>query len=75
MGMRDVPGMALCPTLEVVAVDERRVLARSLHYKEAPEQPHGRPHPHEHLAKVDEDGRQCDGVGRKVLQLESIILQ
>jgi hypothetical protein len=75
MGMRDVPGMALCPTLEVVAVDERRVLARSLHYKEAPEQPHGRLHPHEHLTKVDEDGRQCDGVGRKVLQLESIILQ
>jgi hypothetical protein len=37
---RDVPGVALCPALEVVAVDERRVLARSLHFEEALEQPH-----------------------------------
>jgi hypothetical protein len=33
---RDETGVALCPALHVVAVDEQRVLARNLHYKEAP---------------------------------------
>jgi hypothetical protein len=36
----DVPGEALHPALEVVAANERRVLALSLHYEEAPKQPH-----------------------------------
>jgi hypothetical protein len=67
--------VVLCPTLEVVATDERRVLARILHYEEVPEQPHRWPHSHEHLAEVDEDGHQRDGVRRKVLQLEPIILE
>jgi hypothetical protein len=71
----DVPGVALYLVLEVVAVDERRVLAHNLHYEEAPKQSHRWPHPHEHLVEVDEDGHQCDGVGRKVLQLEPVILQ
>jgi hypothetical protein len=31
--------------------------------------------PHEHLTEVDEDGHQHDGVGRKVMQLEPVILQ
>jgi hypothetical protein len=30
--------------------------------------------PHEHLVEVDGDDHQCDGVGRKVLQLEPVIL-
>jgi hypothetical protein len=37
--------MALRPALEAVAADERRVLARSLHYEEEPEQPLRWPHP------------------------------
>jgi hypothetical protein len=46
-----------------------------LHYEEAPEQSYRRPHPHKHLAEVNEDRHQCDGVGGKVLQLEPIKLQ
>jgi hypothetical protein len=72
---RDVPGEALHPALEVVASDEQRVLAHNLHYKEALEQPHQWSHPHEHLVEVDEDCHQRGGVGLKVLQLESVILQ
>jgi hypothetical protein len=34
------PGETLRSALEVVAADERPVLARNLHYEEAPEQPH-----------------------------------
>jgi hypothetical protein len=71
----DVPGVALCLALEVVATEEWQVLARSLYYKEASEQPHQWPHPHKHLTEMDEDGRQRDGVGRKVLQLEPVILR
>jgi hypothetical protein len=67
--------MALCLALEVVVVNEWWVLARILHYEEALEQPHRWSHPYEHLAEVDEDGHHHDGVGRKVLQLEFIILQ
>jgi hypothetical protein len=33
------------------------------------------PYPHEHLAKVDEDGHLEDGVGCEVLELESELLQ
>jgi hypothetical protein len=73
--MRDVSGMALCPALEVVATDDWWALARSLQYEEAPEQLHQWPHPLEHLAEVDQDGHQHNGVGREVLQLEPIILQ
>jgi hypothetical protein len=61
--MRDVPREALRPALEVVAIDEWRVLTRSVHYDEAPEQLHRWPHPHKHLAEVDEDCYQHDGVG------------
>jgi hypothetical protein len=68
--MRDITGMALCPVVEVVAADEWWVLAHSLQYEEASEQPHRWPHPHEHLAEVDEDGHQHNRVGREVLQLE-----
>ena len=32
-------------------------------------------HPHEHLAKMDEDDRQEDGVRRKMLKLEAEIFQ
>jgi hypothetical protein len=32
-------------------------------------------HPHEHLAKVGEDGCLEDGVGREVLKLEPELLQ
>jgi hypothetical protein len=67
---RNVTGMAMCPTLEVVAVDECQALTRSLQYEEASEQPHRWPHPHEHLTEVDEDGHQHNRVGREVLQLE-----
>jgi hypothetical protein len=64
-----------CPALEVVAADEQRALARNLQHEEAPEQLHQWLHPHVHLAEVDEDGHQSDGVGREVLQLEPIVLQ
>ena len=33
------------------------------------------PHPHEHLAQVDEDGRQEDGVLREMLKLVAEIFQ
>jgi hypothetical protein len=72
---RDVTGIALCLALEVVVTDEWWTLARNLQYEEVPEQPHRWPHPHEHLAEVDEDGHQHNGVGREVLQLEPVILQ
>jgi hypothetical protein len=61
--------------LEVVTADERRACARSLRHEEALEQPHQWPYPHIHLAEVDEDGHQSDGVGRKMLQLEPVVLQ
>jgi hypothetical protein len=34
---RDITSMVLCPALEVVAADEWRVLAHSLHYEEVSE--------------------------------------
>jgi hypothetical protein len=72
---RDVAGVVRCPALEVVAVDEQRAWARSFQHEEAPKQSHRWPHPHVHLAKVDEDGHQSDGVGREMLQLEPVVLQ
>jgi hypothetical protein len=68
-------GITLHLALEVVAADEWWALARSLQHKEVLEQPHRQPHPHGHLAEVDEDGHQRNGVGREVLQVEPIILQ
>jgi hypothetical protein len=72
---RDVAGMTRCPALEEVTADERRARARSLQHKEAPEQPHRWLYPHVHLVEVDEDDHQSDGVRRKVLQLEPVVLQ
>jgi hypothetical protein len=72
---RDVAGTAQCLALEVVAADERRAWAHSLQHEEAPEQPHRWLYPHVHLTEVDEDGHQSDGVGRKMLQLEPVVLQ
>jgi hypothetical protein len=73
--MRDVAGVARCPVLQVVATDERWAQAHSLQHEEASEQPHRWLYPHIHLTKVDEDGHQSNGVGRKMLQLEPILLQ
>jgi hypothetical protein len=61
----DVTGMALRSALEIVSIDEWWVLAHSLQYEEAPEQPHRRPLPHEHLTEVDEDGPQYSSSVRK----------
>jgi hypothetical protein len=73
--MRDVASVARCSTLEVVTADERWAWARSLQHEEASEQPHRWLYPHVHLAEVNENGHQSDGVGRKMLQLEPIVLQ
>ena len=43
--------------------------------EEVAEEDDAGPHPHEHLAQVDEDGRQEDGVWREMLKLEAEIFQ
>jgi hypothetical protein len=73
--VRDIAGMAWCPALEVMTADEQRTQARNLQHEEAPEQSHRWQYPHVHLAEVDEDDHQGDGVGRKMLQLEPVVLQ
>jgi hypothetical protein len=50
-------------------------LPRPHQHEEVAEEGSTGPHPHEHLAEVDEDGHLEDGVGRKVLELESELLQ
>jgi hypothetical protein len=56
-------GVALHLALEVVAAYERRVQAHNLQHEEAPEKPHLGPHPHVHLAEVDEEVMQLEPVG------------
>jgi hypothetical protein len=72
---RDVAGVAQCPALEVLTANEWRAGAHSLQHKEAPEQPHRWPYPYIHLTEVDKDDHQSDGVRRKMLQLEPVVLQ
>jgi hypothetical protein len=67
--------MARCLVLEVVTTDERWVCARSLQHEEALEHLHQWLYPHIQLTEVDEDGHQSDGLGRKMLQLEPVVLQ
>jgi hypothetical protein len=64
---RDVAGMAQCLALDVGATNERRAWSHSLEHEQALEQPHRWPHPHVHLAEVDEGGHQSNGVGREML--------
>jgi hypothetical protein len=58
-----------------MTADEQRTQAHSLQHEEALEQPHRWQYPHVHLAEVDEDDHQGDEVGRKMLQLEPVVLQ
>jgi hypothetical protein len=72
---RDVRDQALGPKLEVVGVDQARILPGPLQHMEQPGQADQRTHVDKYLTKVDKDRHQYERMWQQVLKLELVQLK
>jgi hypothetical protein len=71
----DIGAGRIRPCLEVIRTEMVLGLPKLHQHEKVAKERGARSHPHEHLARVSEDGRLKDGVGCEVLELETELLQ